>query len=100
MAKRLTWPVKLRPDGVGFASVDQETEREVLASAENVLRTIQGERLTNPEYGVPEQLFELGGADAQPFIDAIERWEPRATIVVEISDLEGMISRVRAEISA
>lgn len=100
MPKTLTWPIRLNGAGTSFATAEQGTEREVLASAENVLRTIQGERPGNPEYGVPEQLFELGGADATPFIEAIKRWEPRATVVVEISDLEGMISRVRAEISA
>lgn len=99
MVKRLRWPMKLNNAGTGIAVVEQESNAEILASAELVLRTIQGDRISNPEFGVPESLFELGGADAQPFIDAIERWEPRVSVLVDISDLEGMISRVRAEVS-
>jgi phage baseplate assembly protein W len=100
MTDRLSWPIRLNPAGSGFVTVEQETSKEVLDSAENVLRTVQGERPGNPDYGVPETLFELGGPDTQPFIDAIERWEPRALLVVDVSEVEGMISRVRTEISA
>lgn len=100
MVKRLSWPVALNAAGTGFATVEQGSSREILGAAENVVKTMQGSRAANPDFGTPDSVFTLGGADAQPFIDAVERWEPRAAVAVEVSDLEGMISRVRTEISA
>lgn len=100
MVKRLQWPIKFNTVSGGFNTVEQHSSLEILGAAETVIRTVQGERQANPDFGVPDSLFSLGDVNPQPFIDAIEVWEPRASSLVEVSSLEGMITRIRMELSA
>ena len=100
MIKRLRWPVRVNAAGTAFETVEQGTSAEILGAAQNVLKTVRGTRVTNPDFGVEETMFELGGAETDPLIDAIDEWEPRAKVAVEASEVEGMITRVRTELSA
>lgn len=66
-----------------FATVEQDSLAEIEACVENVLLTPLGDRLWDPEYGLPDQTFKEGGADLFEIQNAISMWEPRADTILD-----------------
>lgn len=61
-----------------------------------LIRTSRGERVFNPEYGcdVRKFLFQSMNIDTEfkilfEIIDAVRRWEPRVTLLTELSKVVG-----------
>ena len=93
-ARKLAFPLTFV--GGRAQTVPVNSNADVQQKVEIILRTPLGTRLERPTFGVPDQTFVQGGAEAQPFIDAIDRDEPRArfTAAADGSDLQDMISRI------
>lgn len=70
--------VPLRLDGGRLAVVEQDSPEEVAQCVRTLLTTPPGFRMTEPEYGTPDQSYADGGADPDVLLEAVEQWEPRA----------------------
>jgi len=73
--------------GKSVATVEQDSEQEVTQCIEAVLQTPEGSRIEEPEFGIPDELFETLGPNpsADVYLAAIEDWEPRARVLGEAS---------------
>jgi phage baseplate assembly protein W len=82
-----------------ITQIEQDSQREVEQCVEAILSTRIGSRLEEPEFGIPDQLFELLPPD--PNVDdvlaAIELWEPRAR-VLGAAEVEEMTQRILIEL--
>jgi phage baseplate assembly protein W len=75
---------------------EQDDVEEVLHCVETILRYPRGFRIDDPDFGTPDQLFTLGGANADEIKAAIANSEPRVEALVEVDNqtLEDLISNV------
>lgn len=65
------------------AEVEQDSTDDVMACVLTVVTCPTGERVEEPDFGVPDQVFRQGGVDTDVVAAAIERWEPRAAALVQ-----------------
>jgi phage baseplate assembly protein W len=88
--------------GRSAAVVEQDSDGEIRDCVFALLSTRVGSRLERPEYGIPDELFELltPGMGADQVLAAIEEWEPRARALaaVEIDELVKTV-QIRLEMS-
>lgn len=89
----LTVPFHLA--GAAFAVVEQDSGTEIDQCIEAVLRTPEGTRVDAPGFGRPDTSFaQLGAApSSQPYIAAVEQWEPRAELVGD-ARLDGLTEKI------
>lgn len=74
----------LRFDGTSFAVVEQDTEEEIRACVETIIRYPIGLRPEQPDFGVPDQTFRQGDEiDTAPMLAAVAKWEPRAATLAQ-----------------
>lgn len=59
---------------------EQDSTDDVLACVALIASFPIGSRVEKPAFGVPDQTFAQGGADAAVVAAAINRWEPRAVV--------------------
>lgn len=79
MTKTLTFPLTITPTG-SLQAVEQDTPPDVASCVASILRTPQGWRIDDPDFGRPNGLlFQQGGVDPQQIADTLAEWEPRAT---------------------
>lgn len=92
---RLPFQWSLSSAGPGLAALedDQESAAEIAGCCEAVLRTVQGQRTTLPEFGRPQLEFNIEpevtrAALAQALLD----WEPRVESLItdQLGDDEGV----------
>jgi phage baseplate assembly protein W len=78
-----------------FAVVEQDSPEEIRQCISTVLKTRIGSRIESPNFGVPDELFELlpPNPSAESYIAAIEEWEPRSRVVGE-AEIEELTKRV------
>lgn len=81
--------------------VDQDTLDDVANCVQAILATELGERLDKPNFGIPDQVFELQPLDLETLIQMVESQEPRAQILMtQITDSQDiMIDRITAGIA-
>lgn len=100
-----TLPFQFISDGTGSLSVavaEQESVAEIATCGEAVIRTVQGQRTTMPEFGRPE--FEFNGDPAfvrSAIVSALSEFEPRVESLVtsEIDPTDEELQLVRALIA-
>lgn len=92
------FPFQLRDDGHGALYNEQDGINDVLDCVEVLLSTEIGERVENPDYGIPDLAFSEGSVDTEVIETAIEEWEPRALQELEIEEIAGIAQRVRIKI--
>ncbi|HEX5592017.1 MAG TPA: GPW/gp25 family protein [Solirubrobacterales bacterium] len=82
--------------GKSAAVVEQDSDREIRDSVFALLSTRVGSRLEQPEYGIPDELFELltPGMGAEAILAAIEEWEPRARVLADV-EIEELVKNVQ-----
>ena len=91
----------LRVDGTGrLAAVIQDEPAELAQNAAVILATPIGSRVEVPDFGSPRP--EFVGPDVAGMVAAVEEWEPRADLPVEVltglGDLESLVA-VKAYVS-
>ena len=69
----------LRLIGTGFAAVEQDSIQEVRECVETLVRTVIGQRVERPAYGISPPELTQDGIDEAELASAIEQWEERAT---------------------
>lgn len=72
----LDFPMRLTTGGQ-FATVDQDSDAELVACIALLLAYPRGSRPDVPNFGVPEQLFLQGGVNLDEIRAALEDYEPR-----------------------
>lgn len=65
-----------------LAEVEQDSEADVDACIEGIMRTPVGWRVDLPEFGTPDPAHEQGGPNLQEVEDAVALWEDRADVRV------------------
>lgn len=66
--------------GPGIELTEQDTIDEIGQCVYTVLATEVGSRVEEPEFGITEQAHRKLGADKDEIAEAVEEWEPRATV--------------------
>lgn len=68
-------------NGAGVANVvEQDSVEEVAACVYNVVVCIEGQRIDEPDFGIPDPMFANAPVDITAIEDAIAQWEPRADL--------------------
>jgi phage baseplate assembly protein W len=78
-----TLPFRIDPHTGHPAEVEQDSLDDIAHCVEAVLRTRPGERDENPDFGSPELAFRSVPVHTADIQDAVEQWEPRASILIE-----------------
>jgi phage baseplate assembly protein W len=80
--------------------VEQDSPAEIADCVQAILRYTPGSRLELPTFGLPDQAFLQGGADAEQVTAAIAQWEPRAdaTVTVQADTVFATVSDVTVEV--
>lgn len=81
--------------GGRFATVEQDSVDEVAQCAEAVVRTPMGRRDLEPEFGIPDQAFDV---DLPAISDQLSEWEPRALAKLDQEDLEDLVTRIQLDV--
>ena len=79
----LSAAMTLQGDGT-FSFWQQGTIDEVAQCVEMICGTTQGDRTVVPAFGMPQLVFNLS-QNQKAILNAINTWEPRATVAVNIS---------------
>lgn len=99
MTAHLALPVRL--DGRGqLVTVEQDTLEEIAQNVAVILATPLESRVEVPDFGSPR--LEFVGPDADGMLAAVNEWEPRATLDLDVlSGLgdDGSITRIKAYVS-
>lgn len=92
----LALPLVILGDGT-FNSVIQNTIAEVAQCVEVICGSVQGERTVVPSFGMPMQDFQIPSATA--YLQAINKWEPRAVANVQVTAAAGGVANVDVSVS-
>lgn len=94
--------IPLRLAGGKLAVVEQDTLDEVAGCVEAIVRTPVGFRDEQPRFGIEEQALREGGPDLAGIERAVQRFEPRAELVLEenIDDWHAILVRAGIRIAA
>jgi hypothetical protein len=95
MADHFALPFTLGSNGA-FATVDQDSDEDVMACVTVILRSRVGYRDDRPELGITDPTFTQGGADLEEIRDAISQFEPRSDRIIARDPewLTGLIDHV------
>lgn len=84
----LAVPFRLARDG-SVATVDQDSDIELLQTVGVLIDTRPGDRQVVPDYGVDDLTFvPATDVDGEWVADAAAEWEPRATLAVTRTAVE------------
>ena len=79
-------PFRFEPSGLGGLAAgvcEQESIDEIGGCCEAILRTVQGQRTTLPEFGRPELEFNTDPASVRAALaGALLEWEPRVQSLI------------------
>lgn len=84
--------------GGTIATVEQDSDEDILTCVETVLRTPAGSRIEQPDFGVEELAFQTGQDIETECLAAIEECEPRAEAIPEAT-ITNMIANVQIGIA-
>jgi phage baseplate assembly protein W len=62
------------------ATVEQDTDEEVLQCVQVIVSTMQGQRVELPDFGIPDPAFTVD-VDEAAILAELNEWEPRALIL-------------------
>lgn len=68
--------------GSNAAVVEQDSLEDITNCVEAVVRTIIGQRVELPDFGIPDPTFQTQPLQLQAITEAILQQEPRATIAM------------------
>lgn len=70
--------------GVAAAVAEQESIEEIGACCEAIIRTVEGQRTTLPDFGRPELEFNTDPEWVRTVLaGALQEWEPRVAAILE-----------------
>ena len=78
----LAIPIRLGALGT-FADVEQDTPEHIAQRVQAVTLTPRGHRDDDPDFGIPDQVFETPMTDITAITAAIAACEPAATVALD-----------------
>ena len=72
--------VPLRLTGAQIATVEQDSDEEIMQAVAAIVRTPLGHRTDLPEFGAIPQTHRSGGADLDEIERAVGEWEDRVDV--------------------
>lgn len=95
LVPHLAWPLRVGAGGT-FATVEQDSDEDVMQGVLVLLSTPLGRQVELPNYGMDEQVFR-NAPDLNAAVEALETWQPRATIDAsyQVDSLDELIQRVQ-----
>lgn len=80
---------------------DQDTLTDVANCVQAILATELGFRPDRPDFGIPDQVFELQPLNLENLIEIIENQEPRAQLLItQMTDVQDpLIDRLTASVA-
>ncbi len=78
-------------------TVEQDSQAEIVQCTHALLRTTEGTRIEEPDYGIPDLEFGEGWVDDGQVQASIEEWEPRAAVEVSEDMIDDAVRIIRAE---
>lgn len=97
---KLSFPFRLRANGLSAVVVEQDSDAEILDCLEVLLSTEKGSREEVPTYGIEDQTFKEGGIDVEQVLMDITKWEPRAGQSLEADEIVSHIQHARVKVTA
>jgi phage baseplate assembly protein W len=79
--------------GKSALAVEQNSDDEVFQCVEAVIRTPEGSRIDEPEFGIPDYAFQ-GRIDGAQIQESIDEWEPRALTALGIDPIIDLAVKV------
>jgi phage baseplate assembly protein W len=98
LVPKLAFPFEVKTGRTEAAYHEQDSDEEVFDCVEVLLSTEIGEREEVPDYGVPDYVFREGGVDLEDLHAVIERWEPRALVVISEEEFKDHVDRIRVAV--
>lgn len=80
---------------------EQDTAADVRDCVEAIVRTVQGQRIELPDFGIPDETFTESGAEPAEIQVAVQTWEPRAAAEAAANNesLDAYISEITVDIT-
>lgn len=89
---KISLPFRFHHHGVDTGMVahvvEQDSIEDIMSCVEAVARTIRGERVDEPEFGITDPTFSSPHAQFDRIIAEISQWEPRARLDY-LEEMEG-----------
>lgn len=79
---------------------EQRSIEEIEDCLEVLLSTELGERIEEPDYGIPSPVFRQQGSSNEEIASAIARWEPRLPVDVDTTEFQDMVETIRVRIGS
>jgi phage baseplate assembly protein W len=64
--------------------VEQDSHDDVYQCVQAIVRTVRGQRLELPDFGINDTVMQEGGPDVSDISGAIEQYEDRASYVIDV----------------
>lgn len=96
MAEAPHFRLPFRVVGRGARVVEQDSLEEIAQCVYAVLATEPGSREEEPDFGLDDQAFRMGGADLDHFQEIVSQYEPRARLL-PTAVWEDLLQRVTVE---
>lgn len=98
MPRHLAYPLAVTAGRA--ATVEQDTPPEITGCCHAILRHRIGDRWEDPEFGIPDPTFTAGDGVDAAVLQALGRWEPRATpgVTVDHQELAAFLISVQVEV--
>lgn len=95
----MAWPFRM--GGVNaseIAFVEQDSEQEVAQCVAAVLSVRRGDLVDEPQLGIDDPTFLLGGTTETALLAAVREWEPRASTNITADEIKGIAQTVGVEV--
>jgi phage baseplate assembly protein W len=83
------YPFRFGADGHAIC-LEQDDPDEIRNCVVVLLKTPIGTRMDVPDFGVPEQLFRMGGIREEIVLNALRAWEPRAAYTMTLDTIRDL----------
>jgi len=93
----LSLPFRL--SGTGYATVEQDTDREAADCVFVIMSFERGVRAEEPDFGIEDPTFETQPIDVDDIAEAISNYEPRVNADIETIDLPDGTTTVKVNVT-
>jgi hypothetical protein len=96
----MRWPFRMAPDESHIPFIEQDTPEEHEQCVALVLGSLPGEFPDEPDFGLPDPVFDEGGVSEVDLAAVIRRWEPRAHTSFTLDELIGFAQELGIQINS
>jgi hypothetical protein len=96
----MQWPFRM--GGVNaseIAYIEQDTEQEIGQCVGMVFSVRRGDLVDEPQLGISDPTFVVGGVREAALVAVAQEWEPRASINFSRDEIKGIAQTVGVEVN-